>query len=206
MGKNWFEDAILEEISELITVIKSHAGKPFGPAVNVQLGVSNVICALIFGKRFEHSDAQYQKLLRILSESMHLLPALTLLQYFPMLRYIPFGKLHNALKEFYVNDRTQSEFIQSLVNEKGRGTSTDESAAAADYITRFDSEKRKKAVANLSSFTGTPATVPKVCAASVFAATHGQVICRHQLAGGVAQFSNSLEISTTVLKLQTKAG
>lgn len=162
MGKNWFEDAILEEIDQLITVFKCYGGKPFDPTTHGMLAVSNVICALIFGQRFDHSDVHFQKLLSQVGENLQLQVALAPLQCFPLLEYVPFGKLHDAQKQFAGNFNMLRKFIQVLVDERrGKSTKGDESTEAGDYIKRYQEEETKKKVTNSrSTFTGTALALP----------------------------------------------
>lgn len=155
MGRNWIEDAILEEISELIMIFKSHDGKPFDPSTHLMVGVSNVICAMIFGQRFDHSDLRFQKLLAVFGSNLRAAVAMAPLQFFPALRIIPFGPLHNARKQFHRNVEMMMAFLRSLVAGYREKASNEKTVEAVDYIARFHDEKRKKTVANsLSTFTG----------------------------------------------------
>uniref|UniRef100_A0A4W5QAC3 Uncharacterized protein n=1 Tax=Hucho hucho TaxID=62062 RepID=A0A4W5QAC3_9TELE len=47
-------------------------GKPFNPQMLINNAVSNVICCLVFGDRFEYSDDQFQTLLKTINEIMYL--------------------------------------------------------------------------------------------------------------------------------------
>ncbi|OBS58958.1 hypothetical protein A6R68_09917, partial [Neotoma lepida] len=40
--------------------------QPFDPHFKINNGVSNIICSITFGKRFEYDDGQFQELLRLL--------------------------------------------------------------------------------------------------------------------------------------------
>ena len=40
----------------------SHEGKPFDPCLTLTLAVSNILCALVYGERYDTSDAEFMKL------------------------------------------------------------------------------------------------------------------------------------------------
>ncbi|KAM7324688.1 hypothetical protein ACRRTK_016993 [Alexandromys fortis] len=47
-------------------------GQPFDPHLKIHNAVSNVICAITFGERFDYHDEQFHDLLRLLEEAMYL--------------------------------------------------------------------------------------------------------------------------------------
>ncbi|MGH0180118.1 UNVERIFIED_CONTAM: hypothetical protein FKN15_003325 [Acipenser sinensis] len=56
MGKRTIEDRIIEESQRLVEVFQSHKGKPFDPQI-INSAVSNIICSIVFGDRFNYGDA-----------------------------------------------------------------------------------------------------------------------------------------------------
>lgn len=50
----------------------SSSGQPFDPHLKIHNAVSNVICSITFGERFDYHDEQFQELLRLLEEAMYL--------------------------------------------------------------------------------------------------------------------------------------
>ncbi|KAM7324684.1 hypothetical protein ACRRTK_016989 [Alexandromys fortis] len=44
-------------------------GQPFDPHFKINNAVSNIICSITFGERFEYHDSQFQELLRLLDEA-----------------------------------------------------------------------------------------------------------------------------------------
>uniref|UniRef100_A0A3Q1GU49 Uncharacterized protein n=1 Tax=Acanthochromis polyacanthus TaxID=80966 RepID=A0A3Q1GU49_9TELE len=53
-GKKSLEPVILEEFTHCAEEFRSYKGKPFNPHLVVNNAVSNIICSLIFGHRFEY--------------------------------------------------------------------------------------------------------------------------------------------------------
>uniref|UniRef100_A0A4W4FU91 Uncharacterized protein n=1 Tax=Electrophorus electricus TaxID=8005 RepID=A0A4W4FU91_ELEEL len=47
-------------------------GKPFNPQWLINNAVSNIICVLVFGDRFEYSDSEFQTLLKAINEVVYL--------------------------------------------------------------------------------------------------------------------------------------
>ncbi|XP_004607159.2 cytochrome P450 2J2-like [Sorex araneus] len=68
LGKKSLEERIQEEAYYLIQLIKEENGKPFDPHFKINTAVSNIICSITFGERFEYQDEKFQELLRMVDE------------------------------------------------------------------------------------------------------------------------------------------
>uniref|UniRef100_UPI003AAE8D86 cytochrome P450 2J6-like n=1 Tax=Centroberyx gerrardi TaxID=166262 RepID=UPI003AAE8D86 len=64
VGKKSLEPAILDEFTYCAKDIADHKGKPFNPHLIINNAVSNIICSLVFGHRFEYADERFRKLIR----------------------------------------------------------------------------------------------------------------------------------------------
>ncbi|XP_053177697.1 cytochrome P450 2J4-like [Scomber japonicus] len=71
-GKSVTEQSICEEIRYLQEEIENDKGEPFSPAGLFNNAVSNIICQLVMGKRFDYSDHNFQMMLKYLSEAIWL--------------------------------------------------------------------------------------------------------------------------------------
>ncbi|XP_072288108.1 cytochrome P450 2G1-like, partial [Pyxicephalus adspersus] len=69
MGKKSIEARIQEEAGFLVAEIKSLKGKPLDPADLLLQAVSNVICSVVFGNRFEYNNESLRQLLRLFGET-----------------------------------------------------------------------------------------------------------------------------------------
>ncbi|XP_017901051.1 PREDICTED: cytochrome P450 2J2-like [Capra hircus] len=72
LGKKSLEERIQEEASYLIQTIREENGQPFDPHFTINNAVSNIICSITFGERFDYQDDQFQELLRMLDEVLNL--------------------------------------------------------------------------------------------------------------------------------------
>lgn len=63
-GKSSMEDLILNEVQELLTVLKDKCGKPFEVEHLFEMAVVNALWTLVSGRRFESNDQRLQQLAR----------------------------------------------------------------------------------------------------------------------------------------------
>ncbi|XP_072276316.1 cytochrome P450 2D15-like [Pyxicephalus adspersus] len=70
MGKRSVEERVTEEAQYLCAAFSSHKGLPFDPCYLINNAVSNVICSIAFGDRFDYDDAKFLKLLHLFDESL----------------------------------------------------------------------------------------------------------------------------------------
>ncbi|XP_063793796.1 cytochrome P450 2A13-like isoform X2 [Pseudophryne corroboree] len=62
MGKRSIEERIKEEAGYLIDMLRQKNGSPIDPKHHIHCSVANVICSVLFGKRFDYQDEELQKL------------------------------------------------------------------------------------------------------------------------------------------------
>ncbi|XP_021056208.1 cytochrome P450 2J3-like isoform X3 [Mus pahari] len=70
VGKKSLEQRIQEEAYHLVKAIGEEKGQPFDPHFRINNAVSNVICSINFGERFEYNDSKFQELLKITNETI----------------------------------------------------------------------------------------------------------------------------------------
>ena len=89
MGRSLLEDKIIEETKCLNDFFAENLRKPFDPKYILSCCVSNIICAVVFGHRFEYSDPEFKLYMKIMSESINIVGSNGILSVFPWLRYLP---------------------------------------------------------------------------------------------------------------------
>ncbi|KAL9961432.1 hypothetical protein ACROYT_G030370, partial [Oculina patagonica] len=90
--------AINDEFDLLLKRICSRKGQPHDITKEIRLAVTNVICMLVFGSRYELNDLQFTNLLEITDGILKMLASGSVVDAFPWLRFFPFKSIQN-LKE-----------------------------------------------------------------------------------------------------------
>uniref|UniRef100_A0A8C8SA38 unspecific monooxygenase n=1 Tax=Pelusios castaneus TaxID=367368 RepID=A0A8C8SA38_9SAUR len=92
MGKKSIEERIQEESRFLVERLRNTQEQPFDPTLFLTHAVSNVICSIVFGDRFDYEDKKFVTLINLLEENGNLQrsPWTALYNFFPTLMdYLP---------------------------------------------------------------------------------------------------------------------
>ncbi|XP_060130285.1 cytochrome P450 2J1 [Zootoca vivipara] len=92
LGKKGMEHQIAEEAHQLVEVFARSKGQPLDPSMPIANSVSNVICALAFGHRFDLEDERFQKLIEAMDFSLKFLGSIVhaLYELFPwLMKHLP---------------------------------------------------------------------------------------------------------------------
>ncbi|XP_072014447.1 cytochrome P450 2J4-like [Amphiura filiformis] len=140
VGKRSFEDQIATESAYLMKEIQSRQGQPFEPTHLFGNAVSNVICSVVFGKRFDYDDPEFKDLLHWLEEFLDtdnffsivfllmpkLVPYLLRIPFFPKGPMVPFRKLRSKIQDIvgehrdtFDNDNMR-DYIDAYLSEMQR--------------------------------------------------------------------------------------
>uniref|UniRef100_A0A8B9ICW4 Cytochrome P450 family 2 subfamily J member 2 n=1 Tax=Anser brachyrhynchus TaxID=132585 RepID=A0A8B9ICW4_9AVES len=93
-----FEEKVQEESRYLVEAIEEEKGRqptcrqPFDPHYKINSAVSNIICSITFGNRFDYHDNNFQELLHLLAETLLLIGSFwgQLYNAFPLImRWLP---------------------------------------------------------------------------------------------------------------------
>nr|XP_046228805.1 cytochrome P450 2K1-like [Scatophagus argus] len=85
MGKRVCEDKIIEECGYLMEVLKKFKGQAFNTTQPVNYAVSNIICSIVYGSRFEYDDPRFTSMVDQTNKRVQLLgsPSLQMYNLFP---------------------------------------------------------------------------------------------------------------------------
>ncbi|XP_062996471.1 cytochrome P450 2G1-like isoform X1 [Elgaria multicarinata webbii] len=107
MGKKTIEERIKEEAQFLLEEFQKTNQKPFDPTYYLSRAVSNVICSIVFGDRFDYKDKEFQSLMEMMNNSfreMSTARAQLYDMYVEVLKYFPGPetKIYNFLDDMRV--------------------------------------------------------------------------------------------------------
>ncbi|XP_042747081.1 cytochrome P450 2J4-like, partial [Lagopus leucura] len=132
------EERIQEECRFLTDVFRDEQGNPFNPHLKINNAVSNIICSVTFGNRFEYHDEDFQNLLRMMDETVTLQGKIMsqLYVFFPsVIKYFP-GSHQTILK----NGRLMKRFVCEKINKHKEDLNPSESR---DFIDSYLQEMAK---------------------------------------------------------------
>ncbi|XP_073209099.1 cytochrome P450 2H2-like isoform X3 [Lepidochelys kempii] len=92
MGKKSIEERIQEEACFLVERLKKTHERPFDPTIPLTHAVSNIICSIVFGNRFDYEDQKFLAFISLTEENNELFRSFLgqLYNFFPTLMdYIP---------------------------------------------------------------------------------------------------------------------
>ncbi len=64
-GKHTTENKTIEEAKFLLDILRSRNEHPIDPECLLGMSVSNVLCSLLYGHRFEYDDERFQNLVGV---------------------------------------------------------------------------------------------------------------------------------------------
>lgn len=146
LGKKTAEERVAEEAQCLITEMLKHEGKAFNPMHPIMNAVSNIICSIVFGDRFDYDNKRFAKLLEILNENIRLSgsPVGLIFNLLPFIKYLP-GP-HQKIRR---NARALVEFIREAMEEH---RSTLDTENLRDFIDAYLVEISKQETNEDSTF------------------------------------------------------
>ncbi|KAG2461215.1 cytochrome P450 2J6-like [Polypterus senegalus] len=143
VGKKSLESTIVEELGYFHQAIQEEQSRPFEPHFLINNAVANIICSIVFGRRFEYSDQRFQELLHLIFEALFLEGTIWAQLYnaFPTIMKVLPGRHHVMFSDY---DKVV-EFLRSEIEEHKKDW---DPAAPRDFIDCYleEIEMRKKDV------------------------------------------------------------
>uniref|UniRef100_A0A8C6PF94 Cytochrome P450, family 1, subfamily D, polypeptide 1 n=3 Tax=Nothobranchius furzeri TaxID=105023 RepID=A0A8C6PF94_NOTFU len=110
------EEHICAEAAEMVEMIKMQADcETIGvdPSISLLTSVANVVCALCFGRRYDHNDEEFLTIININNEVLKLFAAGNLADFFPVFRYFP----SPSLRKLVLYIRRMNGFMERRIEE-----------------------------------------------------------------------------------------
>ncbi|XP_026776880.3 cytochrome P450 2C23 [Pangasianodon hypophthalmus] len=142
LGKKTVEERVAEEAHCLITEMLKHEGKPFNPFHPIMNAVSNIICSIVFGDRFDYNNKRFAKLLEILNENIRLSGSAVGL----IFNLVPFIKhLPGPHQKVHQNASSLIGFIREVMEEHEKTLDTENLRDFIDaYLVEISKQKSSK--------------------------------------------------------------
>ncbi|NXX61885.1 CP2J2 protein, partial [Scopus umbretta] len=115
LGKRSLEERIQEECRCLVDAFGDEQGNPFNPHFKIYNAVSNIICSVTFGNRFDYHDEEFQKLLQLMDETvgLHGTVMSQLYNSFPsIIKFLP-----GSHQTIHKNWKLLKSFVKEKINE-----------------------------------------------------------------------------------------
>uniref|UniRef100_UPI003AAC99BE cytochrome P450 2K1-like n=1 Tax=Centroberyx gerrardi TaxID=166262 RepID=UPI003AAC99BE len=115
MGKKASEEKIIEESHNLIEVFEKYKGKAFDTTRSVNYAVSNIICSIVYGSRFEYDNPEFTTMVDRTNENGRLVgsPSIQVYNTFPWLGKW-FGNRTRIQNCVIANKNQMTELIRGL--------------------------------------------------------------------------------------------
>ncbi|XP_035686681.1 cytochrome P450 2U1-like [Branchiostoma floridae] len=148
VGKRSLEGKILEEARGLGDEICKTEGRPFCISQMMQNAVSNVICSIVFGRRYEYDDMAFKDLLNAINGVFSRSFAVIFAQVFRPMRILP-----GVRKPFQKLKRNQAKLINHIRDRIKEHEDTFDPKDIRDFIDAFLLESKKRQGDENSTFT-----------------------------------------------------
>ncbi|XP_033742963.1 cytochrome P450 2B2-like [Pecten maximus] len=138
-GKRSLESRVQEEIAAYLDILEQQNGQPYDIKELTTMAISNIICSIMFGNRFNYNDAKFKRITSLFAENVRLNSLGGAVRSLPFLRFLP-GDM------FSMKKMTQNlEDIKGFVDEQiSQHRKTFEEENQRDFIDAFLSQQNKR--------------------------------------------------------------
>ncbi|KAM5255866.1 cytochrome P450 2U1 [Ctenodactylus gundi] len=115
LGKLSLEPKITAEFRYMKEEMQKHGAAPFSPAPIISSAVSNIICSLCFGQRFDYTNREFKRMLGLMSRGLEIClnSQVLLVNVCSWLYYLPFG----PFKELRHIEKDITVFLKKIIKD-----------------------------------------------------------------------------------------
>lgn len=147
-GKKSLEVRVKEEVEVFLGSVEETKGQTFILTDKIHISISNIICSIVFGERFEYDDKTFDKFLQLMNQNFSNSALAGVLNFMPFLTKIP-GDLLSA-KRLKHNIEQIMDFVEDRIQEH-RNTFDEDNLR--DFIDAYINEMNKCIEKDTTSFT-----------------------------------------------------
>ncbi|XP_029798058.1 cytochrome P450 2U1 isoform X1 [Suricata suricatta] len=141
LGKLSLEPKIIEEFKYVKEEMQKHGEDPFNPFPILNNAVSNIICSLCFGQRFDYTNSEFKKMLNLMSRALEIClnTQLLLVNICSWLYYLPFG----PFKELRQIEKDITTFLKKIIKDHQESLDVENPQDFIDmYLLHVDEERK----------------------------------------------------------------
>ncbi|XP_069799563.1 cytochrome P450 2F2-like isoform X2 [Dendropsophus ebraccatus] len=143
VGKHSFEERIQQEALYLTDVLRKTNGSPVDPNHHILRAMSNVICSVVFGNRFEYKDEHFQKLVVCVQDNFRIMSTRWGLLYntFPnVIKHLP-GPHRKMMENFAIME----DFIKKKIENNMKTLDSNNPRDFIDcFLIKMEKEKNNE--------------------------------------------------------------
>lgn len=141
LGKLSLEPKIIEEFKYVKEEMQKQGGNPFSPFPIISNAVSNIICSLCFGQRFDYTNSEFKRMLDFMSRGLEIClnKELLLVNICSWLYYLPFG----PYKELRLIEKDITTFLKRIIKDHQESLDGENPQDFIDmYLLHMEEEKK----------------------------------------------------------------
>jgi len=112
-GMQRLESHICSEADDLAERFLEHNGQPVDPKPDICVAVMNVVCALVYGQRYEKHEPEFEKIVEYNDQIIEIFGSFNILDLLPWLRFFPI----KSVKLLRSATKTRDEIINKKYHE-----------------------------------------------------------------------------------------
>ena len=133
MGREGLENIIQAELDFFLEDIAQHKGEPFPSHQHLAKAISNIICCIIYGSRFDYSDPDFLANLENLERSTRRQTMVGMVNFMPYLAFML--RFSSAHKQMVGYQRSRVEYAQRQIDSHTQ--SRQQGDTPRDFIDKY---------------------------------------------------------------------